>query len=267
MRLPNPAPQFRNRQGFTLIELLVTMAIIAVLAAITVTVTSSIQQKANMKLAAEKLRNVGGAFVTYTSDNNGNLPWEDSVVGGNDWASAALPQNKEVWYNALPQLMNCPPVGELGSNPALFYDESYPLYLRGAGYPDGKKQDKKPLFAFAMNSRLQRKPKDGDAPPDPTVVKPQGRLAAITEPGRTVAFFERGLPGDDKKGKGVGGYDGGPKGNARNFVARYNGKGLIIFVDGHIDQFSPGHLIGNDGKIKTPQEEVVWTPDPEEDPN
>ena len=265
--MPRPYALRPRPQGFTLVELLVAMAIIAVLATITFTATSAAQQKANMKLAAEKLRSVGTAFVTYASDNNGAIPWEDSVVGSNDWAGAALPQNADVWYNALPLLMGAQSVGELGANPGVFYDESYPLYLRGAGYPGENKQAKAPFFAFAMNSRLQRKAKDSDGIAEPGAVKPTGRIGSIVDPGRTVAFLERGLPRDSKSDKRLGGYDGFAKANARNFVCRYNGKGLLLFVDGHIDAYAPSDVLDAGGRVIQPQERIVWTPDPESNPD
>ena len=163
--------------------------------------------------------------------------------------------------------MGAQSVGELGANPGVFYDESYPLYLRGAGYPGENKQAKAPFFAFAMNSRLQRKAKDSDGIPEPGAIKPTGRIGSIVDPGRTVAFLERGLPRDSKSDKRLGGYDGFAKANARNFVCRYNGKGLLLFVDGHIDAYAPSDVLDAGGRVIQPQERIVWTPDPESNPD
>ena len=49
--------------------------------------------------------------------------------------------------------------------------------------------------------------------------------------------------------------------------ARYNGKGLVIFADGHIEVFAVSDLISSSGNIKVPQQDVIWTNDPDDDPN
>jgi prepilin-type processing-associated H-X9-DG protein len=82
-----------------------------------------------------------------------------------------------------------------------------------------------------------------------------------------VAFFEAGMPGDKKTVPGQSGFNASPKGNARAFVGRYNGKGMVVFVDGHVESFAPSDLITTSGDIKVPQNAVVWTNDPDEDPN
>ncbi len=248
----------RSTHGFTLVEALVVVAIIAVLAAIAVPVSISFKNRAYRHQAVTKLRALGTAFVSYTSDNNGMLPWEDAP-GPDDWQNVSDPVNTEVWYNALPEMMNSKPLSALVSNPGQFYSDEYPLYLPGAPYPRSDKKLGKPKFAIAMNSRLQRKDDDG--------VKHRGTLASIQAPERTVVFLERGMKRDKKTNPGQTGFDGSPKANPRAFVARYNGKGLLIFVDGHVGMFAVSDLIGTSGLIKMPQLDVVWTPDPEDDPN
>jgi len=247
-----------GNRGFTLVEVLVVVAIIAVLAAIAIPVSTAAKKRAYRHTALHKLRDLGTAFVSYTADHNGMLPWEDAP-GPDDWQAASDPANAEVWYNALPELMGAKPVSALVSNPAQFYSDGYPLYLPGAPYPRSNKKLGKPIFAIAMNSRLQRKDEDG--------IKKQGTLAAIQAPERTVIFLERGMKRDKKTNPGQKGFDGRPKANPRAFVARYNGKGLLIFVDGHVGMFAVSDLITTSGLIKTPQTNVVWTPDPESDPN
>ncbi|MFC7336638.1 prepilin-type N-terminal cleavage/methylation domain-containing protein [Haloferula chungangensis] len=244
--------------GWTMTELLVVVAIIVVLAGIAVPIMSSMKQRAYRAHAISKLEALGGALTSYTSDNAGALPWEDAP-GSDDWQAAAQPENKDVWYNVLPELIGYESLGALASSPDRLYEESYPLYLPGAPYPSGDKKLGTPYFAIAMNSRLQRKNDEG--------IKLQGRLSQIQVPSRTVAFFEAGMPGDKKTVPGQRGFDASPKGNARAFVGRYNGKGMLVFVDGHVEPFAPSDLITTSGDIKVPQNAVVWTNDPDEDPN
>ncbi len=247
-----------HKTGWTLTEVLVVVAIIAILAAIGFPVYQSFQERAYRERAAEKLRSLGVAFASFTTEHNGDLPWEDAP-GTDDWQAVGDPENEEVWYNALPKLMGYDSASQLASNPATFYQNSYPLFLPGAPYPKSDKKLGKPYFAIAMNSRLQRKNDEG--------IKIRGRLVNIQNPVQTVIFLERGMPGDKKTNPGQRGFDARPKANPRSFVARYNGKGLLIFADGHIEVFAVSDLISSSGNIKVPQMDVIWTNDPDDDPN
>jgi prepilin-type N-terminal cleavage/methylation domain-containing protein len=247
-----------QKTGWTLTEMLVVVAVIAILAAIGFPVYTSMQQRAYRERGAEKLRSLGVAFTSFTTENNGNLPWEDAP-GSDDWQTVSDPENEEVWYNALPRLMGFEWGSQLAANPHMFYDNSYPLFLPGAPYPKSDKKLGEPYFAIAMNSRLQRKNEEG--------LKVRGRMANIQVPTQTVIFLERGMPKDKKTNPGQRGFDAGPKANPRAFVARYNGKGMLIFADGHIEVFAVSDLISDSGNIKVPQVDVIWTDDPDDDPN
>jgi len=248
----------RTAPGFTLVEMLVCIAIVAGLSVIAISIAKSSRQKAYLVSANEKLRSLGSALVGYTTDTNGLLPFEDSP-GTDDWTTAADPANAAAWYNALPRQMGFKPVGELGNSPEMFYADSYPIFIQGAPYPDSEKKFGSPYFAVGMNSRLQRKGEDG--------IKVQGKLAMIRNPARTVAFLERGMPDDEKVNKAQSGFDAGPKANPRAFAARHNQKGVLVFFDGHAETRAVSDLIGKGGLIVFPQTDIVWTMDPEEDPN
>ncbi|MES2658885.1 MAG: type II secretion system protein [Verrucomicrobiota bacterium] len=246
-------------RGFTLIEVMITMAVIAALGAIAVTISRSSKAKANQVVTLTKMKAMGAAFTTYTTEHNGKLPYEDSA-GTDDWITAAKPENQEAWYNALPKLMNAGSVGELGATrPALFYDSAYPLFIPGAPYPSGEKRLGAPIFAIGMNSRLQRKSDDD--------VKVQGLFAQIMDPVKTVVFLERGLPNDKKTMAAQRGFDGSPKANARAFAARHNQKGCLIFADGHAEVRPASDLLTTGGGIIVPQTSIVWTMNPDSDPN
>lgn len=246
-------------RGFTLIELLIVVALVIALAAIGTSLYRSSKEKANQSAALQKMKSLGAAFITYTVDTNGALPAEDSF-GPDDWLNAAKPESQEAWYNALPKLMGAKSVGELGqSNPAEFYEKSYPLHIPGAPYPGPNKRLANPAFAVAMNSRLQRKDEDG--------MKVTGKLVQIQQPVRTVILFERGLPNDKKTMPAQSGFDGSPKGNAGAFAARHNQKGSLIFADGHAELKSASELLTVAGGIIVPQTSIVWTLNPEDDPN
>ncbi len=242
-----------------MIEILIAISISIALAAIVVTMMRSAKAKAQQTIVLTKMKSLGVAFSTYVTDKNGAMPFEDST-GTDDWVNAAKPENQEAWYNALPRLMHAGAVGEIGAtNPALFYGASYPLFLDGAPYPSASKRLGAPTFAIGMNSRLQRKGEDE--------VKIQGKFAQIQDPTKTVIFLERGMPNDKQTMSAQRGFDGSPKANARAFAARHNQKGVLVFADGHAEVHPASDLLTKGGGIVTPQTSIVWTLNPESDPN
>jgi prepilin-type processing-associated H-X9-DG protein len=95
-------------------------------------------------------------------------------------------------------------------------------------------------------------------------------LGDITRPERTVLFFERGLPGEQRvmKNQSIDNYDGSCKGSAKSFVGRHNGKGVITFVDGHVGEFHMNEILNETGNVPPLKESPVrWTLTPEENSN
>jgi prepilin-type N-terminal cleavage/methylation domain-containing protein len=251
------------RQGFTLMEVLVVIAIILVLAAIAVPAIETFKTKANKVESLRRMKDLGAAAMAYTSENNGDLPQEDSK-GTDSWQAASEPENVKAWYNAIPKQMNRRTVGDYANSPREFYTKDNILFVPGATYPDPGKRLRQPLFAIAINTKLQRKdPESGK--------KPALKLAQIVTPSRTALFLEQGLPGEKKDGgtdiQRKSNYDGAPKGSAKSFVGRYGGKGFVVFVDGHVDEFAPDDLLSETGSFPFPPTNVYWCRTPEEDPN
>ncbi|EIQ00921.1 prepilin-type N-terminal cleavage/methylation domain-containing protein [Opitutaceae bacterium TAV1] len=69
-----PLSREKNASGFTLIELLTVIAIIGVLAGITIPVISSMRDRAKDAICLNNLRQVGMAMNLYAQDNKGQLP-------------------------------------------------------------------------------------------------------------------------------------------------------------------------------------------------
>ena len=255
LRRSNPA----GRPGkITLMEILVAAAVLVVLIFIGSAFMKSSREKKNLAAATKKMQAIGEALRSYTDDSGGLLPLED-IPGKDNWLTAGKEEAVEVWYNVLPSRLGAKAVFELKDSPGDFYQESYPLYIKGAAYPKSDKKLKEPLFAFGMNSRLQRKAEDGS--------KQQGTIASILQPSSTIAFLERGVTKKEQTSKLQGGFNGAPKVNAKNFAARHNQKGLILFIDGSVKAHAFSELVDNTGRIPFPQETFIWTPNPEKNPN
>ncbi len=253
-------PNLALRPGKSrMMEILVGAAVLVIALGIGSTMISSGQIKRNKADALKKLNKMGIALTDYLSETNGEFPLEDAT-GKDNWLNAATEQAENVWYNALVSQMGSTPVGELGDNPASqFYQSSYPLFLPGADYPK-KKREGKPYFAFGFNSSLQVKPENS------TEDIPANR-SGIQHPDRTVALLERGVKKSEETSKLQGGFDGSPKANVKNFVGRYKGRGHILFVDGHVEEFSFEDLTDAMGRAVNGQENVYWTGDPDKRPN
>lgn len=239
-------------------EMLVVVAILVVLLALAVPAYSHFLTRAYQATALANLRNLGAAFATYTSQNDGRFPLEDAP-GPDSWSAALKPDNEKVWYNALPHLLGQKSVGDYAAEPRNFYTKTNLLYLPGAKYPAPENRLERPLFAVAMNSRLQRKDKSG--------VKSDHRESQVVQPSNTVLFFEQGLKGEKKAYGAQGAYDGAPKGTARSFAARYNGRGVVCFLDGHAALYEASDLLTPSGTLPFPPTDVIWTLDPAADPN
>ncbi len=74
-------PATSRAAAFTLIELLTVIAIISILAALLFPAISSVRQGGYQTQCVSNLRQIGGAFISYASDNKGQLPLLDDGTG------------------------------------------------------------------------------------------------------------------------------------------------------------------------------------------
>ena len=271
----------RARAAFTLMEILVVVSIILVLAAIALPVYSTVLSRANKAAATNNMRQITATLISYAGQNDGEFPGE-SLIGGNSWAMASAvggaqgDEAAKVWFNALPRLVGQKGVGDYAADAtskARYYTKANLLYLPGANYPLGDLRLAKPFFAFAVNTKLQRKSKG----------QGKARLSQITNPARTVAFLEEGLPPEGpplgQKAMSVqSDYAGEPKAAGRSFPERYDGQGVITFLDGHAENHAAKDFLNARGLLTAPPEctaagappektSIIWTRNPEEDPN
>ena len=166
-------------------EILVVIAIIIVIAAIALPVYGKMKTNANKASALSIMKNLATAAMTYASAHDGQLPSEDAA-GKEDWGTMTTPEQEKAWYNALPRQMGSKAPADYvkEGRTAAFYTKENILFLAGAQYPESKKMQQ-PLFAIAINGKLQRKDKDG--------VKNDVRLAVVESPSNVVIFLEQTL--------------------------------------------------------------------------
>jgi prepilin-type N-terminal cleavage/methylation domain-containing protein len=246
-------------RGFALRELVIVIVVLGVLVAIAIPIYNSKRQRAHQQVALDKIRTMGGAALNYANQNGGVLPAEDA--DGNDtWDNATKPVAKDAWYNALPRLLGRKGTGDYAMSPEAFYTDENILFLPGANYPD-KKKFLTPMFAFAFNTKLQRTGPNGE--------KEKTKLDQISVREKTVVFLEQGLLNEDRTlpYQSKNDYDGSPKGSPKSFVGRYDGQGVICFLDGRAELVNAKDLLTETGYIPFPQTNIIWSRTPEENPN
>lgn len=205
--------------------------------------------RASIVRAQNKMKELARACQSYASDHEGLLPLEDAP-GIDDWITVSKPAAEEVWYNALPKILEARSVSELAAKSRLqFYQPSYPLFFPRAPYPKPEQQVLSLQFAVAMNSRIQ--------------ANERVRMKEVQIPSRTVLFLERGLRDEEKESEGQRGFTGDPKAYPRSFVARRKGKGFLAFFDGHVELVSLRSFLEDSGRLREPHR-YHWTLEPVE---
>lgn len=247
-------------------EMLVGIAIIIIIGAIAYPIYIGTKRNAYAAAANKKMGQLGAALMRYTADRNGELPKENAGDGENTWASSALPDAADAWFNALPKLAGAQGTADYhnAGNAAGFYGKESILALEGVDYP--KTMMRKPFYAFAYNTKLHR----NDAK---TGEKRSVNVNKITNPARVVALMEQGLKGEKRALKAMRGYDGDDtKASGKQFVARWGDRGHITFLDGHVELVKPEQILETTTGLRlkwsaADSSGIFWSPDPAEDPN
>ncbi len=216
-----------KNNGFTLVELLVVIVVIAALAAITLSVSQRMMNKAHANQAMQNLHQIGATLATYASDHSMKLPAANGPAVQADGSTANLQWN-EVCL-------------------AMIYPDTPPEQFKNAKWWDNTKSFmKNPMFkdkdgwtplnpGYAMNLKVPENvalAQDAGATPDPLLMSVA--LASLPDPGHTPII----APNTDWTYRFDSGelakFDKSPQ---KDLLSE--GKFPILFVDGHVEVMYP----------------------------
>jgi len=218
--------------GFTLIELMVAIAIIAILVAVLLPVIGNAKRKASEASCRNNLRQLGLAFTMYCDHNDENFPGPGSkdLYGPHpeDW----------IWWQPSRDVKQSSIVPYIDSfNASLFrcpQDEA--AKKLGAGGPLG------PLD-YAYSYSLTSYDLQGDINPGmSTIITKSGRpyffkISAVRDPSAKILLVD-----EDRRTINDSRWVPVNSDFAVNPIAdRHAGKGLVVFVDGHVQLVAPDY--------------------------
>jgi prepilin-type N-terminal cleavage/methylation domain-containing protein/prepilin-type processing-associated H-X9-DG protein len=216
--------------GFTLVELLVVLAIISVLALLTVPAVSGAMERSRAATCAGHLRQLGSAFLMFSQDNQGRFPRSSHSAGANrepGWAASVAPylgapsdQANAAWIN---RKFCCPCQTNRSPN----------------------------AYSYGLNVFFELRPGDSYLGRPST----WRCVHQVPSPGNTILLAEVGRGGGGMTPDHFMCHQWSSASAARNAVAhdRHGSNAHYLFVDGHVEKLPIEAIF-------TSREKNLWNP-------
>lgn len=218
----------QRKRAFTLTELLVTIMIIGVLAAILIPSIQAIRNSAEVSKSVSHLRSTAGAFILFSTENQGRLPGSGTAFN-------------ERWMHQVAPFLDYPADREVNGIPLYSWgydvDEFRCPALSGRSCPETGERF---IARFGYNLNLTRE--ETDASGDPVFILGVP-MAVIADPASTVMLATKsgGQPGVRPQM-----FPNHPWGVAANYRSDRNpraadvgsgkiGRHAYAFCDGHVE--------------------------------
>ncbi len=219
-------------RAFTLIELLVAMAIIAILAALLLSVIGHAKARVQAVACRTNLRQWGTATQLYAADHGDHLPPEG-------WHTPPLVPNKSAdtnsWYVLLPQTMGLPSYFEMPWRSNSDVKPGHSIWICPS---NSRRSNGTNLFHYCLNEHV-----DDTGTSDHPI-----RLVSIPHPSVTVWMFDNGGRAPSAQWNNV-------HSNLHNHGAQFT------FLDGHVSWFkNTAYWDFKHNKGLTNNPKLVWIP-------
>ena len=212
-------------RAFTLIELLVVAAIIAILAALLLSVIVHVKVSARAVTCRNNLRQWGTATQLYAADHGDRLPKDGSFDGGS---------TREGWYIDLPRTLGLPTYREMAWRTNKHIEPGRCIWICPA---NSRRSNSNELFHYCLNKNV-----NGNGTGN------QIRLVTIPHPSVTVWLFDNGGVAAVAQWNNV-------HSNLHSHGAQF------VFLDGHVEWFKNKEYWNfktNKGLTNNPK--LVWFP-------
>jgi len=233
LKILKPMPQTR---AFTLIELLVAMAIIAVLAALLLTVLNRAKSTAQAAVCRNNLKQWGQATHLFAADHDDFLPSEGKPTPlESDLANPAY----QGWYVQLPDQMNLPSYAGMTwrTNPNVNPGNSIWICPSNRRRCDGSSKTNN-LFHYCLNEHVNGTGNENHS----------AKMANILRPSQVIWLFDNG-------GLAAVAQQNNVHTNLHNRGAQF------VFLDAHVARYrNTAYWDFKNSKGITNNPELVWMP-------
>jgi len=221
------------RFGFTLVESLVVIAIIAVLAGISLVVFRKVQQSAHSAVCLSNMRQVALVHMRLAQENNGAMvhTWKSRPFGSwqRNWSQFhTIFLDEDLDWRENPatvdshmrqvKFLQCPSAAKLHASEM------------------GKKSNHDGWRTYALNQRIGRQ--DDDPADQKQWIDGAQTLAQVVDMSKLILLVERAWDGSTYP---AGCLDSNPK-DPSGFFDGHGGKTNVAFLDGHVESQSPNNV-------------------------